>query len=788
MSWWILAAFAGPTFDETVCNEPRTGPPKGARAIAASALPWALEQRRRVSVDAAAPPGPEVARWLRVDLAAPPPGTLSLGIQAAKDPTGVGGWLVVEARAPVRAALTPVNVTIAVDVAGSMDSVVTRSLPVLQSTPATHAFPPVTRLQLTQAGLRTLIRELPEGSRLSLVAIDGASAQVVLEPTDDKLRMSTHVDLLAPGLVAGEVGSIEATLQAVGSRTFAPCDDNRALMFTSHVEDLPRQRLLASVARWAAPDVQRWTFAVGVDEAIDPALALSGTEAQTARWIVNSIADFDVLAPALFDAGGIAASDVEFEVRFPAGATWTELASGSQGAGSDRRGPLELLSGEGWSATYRVEGPLEGASLHARTGGWSGEAALPALPELVASTPGLRTRVAALTGDPAWVPLLPVRGQGTEVGAWIRPPGPRPEPPFAVTGGWIEPTPEGSDVVLEFLLGPVYRPDPTELRLDTAPMRAADAWVRDDRSLRVLWSLPAPVSTVRVEHPDLAGTDPVWLDPLRRGALLVRATRAQRDGSTWEPSQPTDDPRIHMLLAQAAWSRDDVPAALRWSAGCTQDLVDDVALGCAQVQTSALVAEQRLDEADALLTSALERHPHDARLALPRGQIAHARGDLDAAESWYVRALAGGHDRAVVHVLGALLEARGFAGIEALLWSYHLLHEPSDIAARTRLLMLLNQDRWKKLPDSRGSFAEITLLKASTPRDRLVALMGAWSQAHRRSTRIDRRVGYAPISEVFSAIERGEASRGATVRILVPPEQVPPEEAAGVIRINDLLR
>lgn len=787
--WFVAALGASQAPSEVVCAEPPVGPPKGAASIAASALPWAHQRRQEVMAEKPVAPDPAMVDWLQVDLKKPPAGTVALALHAARDPNGEGGWVVAQAQAPVRPAVVPVNLTVVVDVAPSMTSVVTRNLPLLQDMAPVYDIAPVTRLELARAAVIELIEHLPPESRLSLVAIDGSRARVLLEPTEDPVRMTARVQDLVPGIVGAIDAPIESTLESIGTRTFTPCDDNRALLFSNHLDDLPRQAMLASVERWSAPDVQRWTFAVGDFGPLDPNEALLDGATQTASWVVNGVSDLGVIVPALLDAGGMAVSQVELEVGFPEGTRWAKLPDGTPRSGTDPHTFASLNSGQGWSATYRVEGALEGIELRAKVEDWTGVVEVQDAPALAEADPALRNRLAALA--PAVMPWeqLPAQGQGAELGAWMRPQLAREPAPIRVAGAWIEPAGDAFELGVSVVVQPGLPSTPEALRIDAAPGAPPAAWMRSEDRIDAVWTLPNLVHAVRVEGAGLPGSDPVPLRVNHRWASRIRFLDAVRRGVAWVPEAPVD-PVVALVLAQQAAAIEDHETVLRWTEDCEQNVRPALFLGCSRARGAALVALERLDEAEAVLTAALAREPVDSALSLARGDIAWAREELDDAEFYYLRALIAQHDAVAVHRLGVVMEAQKAPNLEALAWAYHLLHDPTDEVARARFRFLVDRKRWKTV-GGRGPLGDVELPKGKRRYTRTYALLEAYSQAWRRGTRRDDKlqdVGwYQAIGEVFSDIERSRRFRGATVRILIPPEHVPEEERENVRAIEWVL-
>ena len=782
---FIAALAASESPSEVVCAEVPPGPPKGANAIAASPLPWVHEQRQRVAQGFPIEPTSAIDPWLQVDLPDAEPGTLALAVHTVADPSGSGGWVVAEARAPLRPTVLPVNPTVVVDVAPSMAPIPTRALPMLQDVGPAFQVPPVNRLDLVHASLITLIEQLPASSRLALVAVDARRGRVVLEPTDDPVRMRAQVDRLVAGAVGEVDPTLEETLAAIGSLTFTPCEDNRLLLFTGPRSG-DRTGIEGPFAQ-AAPGAQRWTFHVGDYGALNAKQALLDGPDRAAHWVLNARSDVDVIAPALLDGGGRSLAQTSLELSFPSGTTWVRLTDGVSGAGSDATQRASFDSGEQWSATYRVQGPIDAVQLRAQVGEWVGTAVAPPALELSTSPPSVRNRIAVL--DPGSVALasFPGRGQGSELAAWFRPVRERDPSPAQVARAWIEPTADGFDLGVRIeLLG--LRVQPEDLRVGAAPDLPPAVWFREERWIEALWSVPQAVGHVSLGGPGFQIVDPVELEHHHRRAAFLRGMQALRSGQP--PQGEVSDAFLLAALADAAVARSDAEAVLKWTATCYRDVHPEVSLRCARARGQALFAGGRFDEAGQVLDGGLDRAPFDPALSLTRGDLSVERGVLEEAEYHYLRGLVTGHRADVAHRLGNVMEGLDQPNLEALLWAYHLLHDPLDGLARERFRSLVDLDGWKRAPN-RGPIGDVELPRGEKRYTRTIALLEAWSQAWRRGTRrndaMDDVGWYQAIGEVFSDLERARRFRSGTIRILVPPEHVPAADRADVAAIDGIL-
>jgi hypothetical protein len=351
---------------EVVCVE-QEGPPNGALAIAASPLAWAHAQRVRIH-DGGVPEVPEpelLLDWLDV---APVPRNqaVALGLEVARAPFPANGadWVVqVEARAYQRRPVLAPNFTIVVDISPSMITVHERGLPPLQDEPG-PLYRPVTRLDIVKAALEDLFARAPDSSRVSIVAMDALQARGILPPTElrDAAVVQEAVDRLEPGLVRPDDPLTPQVLEKFSDLTFDKCHDNKVVLLTDHVDQLVQRKAVQDVARWAADDVEVWSFGVGLNDDVEAELALLGAAAGGASWLINARSDYERIWRHILDPGGVVASDVYVQVDFPPGARWRTLPGGpgrdsplSEGAASFSLGTVR--SGETWARVFEVHLP-----------------------------------------------------------------------------------------------------------------------------------------------------------------------------------------------------------------------------------------------------------------------------------------------------------------------------------------------------------------------------------------------------------------------------------------------
>ncbi len=353
---------------EVVCVG-QEGPPNGALQIAASPLAWAHAQRVRIH-DGGVPEVPDptlLLDWLDV---APRPRNeaVAIGLDVGKAPFRYdeddAEWVVqVETRAYQRRPVLAPNFTIVVDVSPSMLTVHERGLPPLQDEPG-PLYRPITRLELVQAALRDLFDKAPSASRVSIVAMDALQARGILRPTElsDRAAIAAALDELTPGVVRPDDPRTPVVLEKFSDLTFDKCHDNKVVLLTDHVDQLVQRKAVQDVARWAADDVEVWSFGVGLNDDVEADLALLGAAAGGASWLINAKSDYQRIWRYILDPGGVVASDAYVQVDFPPGARWRILPGDPDAEPAFQEGSAAfslgtLRSGETWAKVFEVDLP-----------------------------------------------------------------------------------------------------------------------------------------------------------------------------------------------------------------------------------------------------------------------------------------------------------------------------------------------------------------------------------------------------------------------------------------------
>lgn len=728
---------------EIVCNALPEGPPKGAAAIAASSLPWANEQRSRVvngepvRIDDA-----QLDAWLGVDL----PFSTELQTRAQV----VDDWVVAEVRAPRRPSVVPVNLVVVVDVSDSMSSIPTRALPMLQDAPANLAYRPVSRLELVREVLWDLVEHLPEESRLSMVAYAGRRARVVVPPTGDHERMGQDIDQLVEGSVSAYETHVVELLDSISTSTFEDCADNRVLVFTDDLQDLSNELLFANVARWATGDLERWTFAVGDFKPVDPDAMLLQQAPRSARWVINGASDSHTLWPALLDAGGTVAREVELigrKKRVEVG----PLVSGQSVAvrlPARKQGPVTLrIDGE------EVEIPLTEAGPTSRAR---------------AEQDGIASGTAA------------------ELAAWTREGG--VEAPLALAvSGWLE----GDAAVVELWVDEEHPIAPEDLRVNVAGRSTRPtAWKQQGERLVVVVPVEGEPHQVAVEGAGLPDSSWVQLRRRRVGRTWIEGAHALRAGGTWSgPSGGPGDAWFSEMMSGISAEQGDDEAVLRWTESCLDLIAPDLLRACVERRATVLLERDRLSEVLALLDEALERVPGAVELALLDGDIAADHQEWTVAEERYLQVLeVAPFEARATRGLALVMQEQNLPSLAALAWARHLLFHPGDRTARAALMDLLEQPSWRT--GTRGPFSEVEKLATDQRLYQMKLLFEDWSQAQARGRTLEawrEEPWYRLVGPMFSKLDRDGYVRFAAIRVLVHPDDLADHVSQGVGEVGLML-
>lgn len=730
MAALLGTAYAAPSYDEIACAEVAEGPPKGARSLLESVLPTVHTVRQAIHQTAPLPrpPAEVLQRWLVPELAQD-----TLGAHAVQVRTEAGDRVVIEVQAPVRPALVEANVTVIVDTSRAMNTVFTRDVPPLQDGPATQRQHPVSRMQLVREALYELVAELPEGSRLTLVAADGTQGRITLAPSTSPEAMKRAIDLLDVGMLEPHDAQLTGLLEEAGREGFKRCSDNRAFLFTHHTENTTMANVVTAIKSFGAADAQIWTFGTGTYEFLDPKKFIDDQPSNHATWIVNARSDAALVWRTLFSAGGTSATGVKLQVE-AGGVSVLERDLGSMLSGSQHVEFLDLPAGSeltvNLAATDAPVLPIETLAV--------GPDEVPAWAR-------------ARWGANAWAagqdPKLtgPMRGQAAELAAWsvLTGSAPAPDSRVLLTRAWSDPGPGGPYVVVDVApVVPDFEPTRVQLQFGETTVEPV-AWEERERSWRLVF--PGSAEQVRVFYEGERG----WWTPVEppgiRSAndVIIRHGRAAGADQSLLPDaiaaaeQYEPDDILTSLVARLHFDLERLDGAATWAQKCLASDTSSIAIDCRLVLGAVLEARDEDPEAETLYLAGLKRFPLAHQLWFAAGEVALRAENDDLAEYRYLEAMATGASSNPTCIrLADVMDRRGLPGMAALALSRLLLVDPSEEEVRDRLFTYFKAG-WTKAPKKWGELGTVVPPRGKTSVAWLKTLLFRWGQAYRRELAVN---------------------------------------------------
>jgi hypothetical protein len=259
-----------PISDELCVAEPDSRPDVVAAAVASSS-PASIRQARAALLrrEPVSPvPFEDWSAWLPVTPAAKQ--TLELRTAIVLDPSDRRrGWLAVEAAAPLALRQTPLDLTVLVDLSGSMLTLPVVHFPVLQDeVVGPGCCDPITRLDLARSALHELVDLAPPRTTMTLVPFVRDRGEIRLhrvEVADSREELHHAIDGLVPWSFAAQ----DEALALVDRLAFANrdiCSDRRVLIVTDDRVRLheDEQQITDAIAGWGQLGVETWALSVGL--------------------------------------------------------------------------------------------------------------------------------------------------------------------------------------------------------------------------------------------------------------------------------------------------------------------------------------------------------------------------------------------------------------------------------------------------------------------------------------------------------------------------------------------
>ncbi len=276
---WVAAAAVAATPAEDVCVVEPGAEARAVGATIAAMSPPSIRTARAALI--AGQPVPSVpyedwAAWLPISAAANP-ASFELRTAIVIDPADRRrGWLAVEAAAPLAERLTPLHLTLLVDLSPSMFTVPMVGFPVLQDEmPVAGCCDPISRLDLAKAVLHDLVDLVPVQTEVTLVLFVRDQAEVRLQrrAVASAPEVIHHaIDRIVPWSFVPQDDTI-ALVDAVATPDRDPCTDHRIFIVTDDRARLSadRGKVVAAIERWSDLGVEFWALSLGLlDGDVDP--------------------------------------------------------------------------------------------------------------------------------------------------------------------------------------------------------------------------------------------------------------------------------------------------------------------------------------------------------------------------------------------------------------------------------------------------------------------------------------------------------------------------------------
>lgn len=781
--WWMAlwaactSALAAPRFDDIACAEVQEGPPKGARALMEGVLPEVHLLRRKLHAGESIqrPDEAFLQRWMPTELPRD-----ALGARAARVATEAGDTLVLELQAPERPALVEANVTAIVDTSSAMDTSQSPRLPGIADGPPSKIRRPVTRMMLAKAALHDLVRQLPQGSQLTLVAASGARGRMVLPPSTDAAAMHREIDLLREGMLGPHDAVLTDLLEDTGRTSFKRCADNRAFVFTYRTDAVSVGKTVQAIKSFGAADAQIWTLGVGTYEPMDLDAWITEQPSNRAKWVLNSREDARRMWRTLFSAGGVSARDVELRVTDADGATLLTEAQPTMVSGAHQVVTLQVPPEASIDVTLRA-GETEPVPIQVD----------------LQQPPWARARLAArdFAAGQTQAQLDPPRGVPSELAAWtvIEGAAPAPQPPGVLSAVWSDPSPGGPYLVADIAaLDEDLDPERVRLELGDGSVVAPVAWYEVPRQVRYVFRAESQTASLRYDthQGDVVAVDPPGIRSANDVLILHgRAEGADEElvpdgvaaAELYEP-----DFILTQLVARLQYDLQNLDEAARWAGKCIEAPIAPIAIDCRLITGLVLEDRKKDPEAEAVYLKGVELYPEAHRLWYQAGEVAFRAARLEQAEQRYLEAMATGASSFPTCVrLADVMDQRGLKGLAALALARVLLVEPEHDVLRDRLFAYFDEG-WEKAPKKYGKLGRVTRPRGKTSPYWLTKLIYKWGQAYRREISLDPEHTFrwaAIVPRPFYILHFEKTKLSGAYRIGYTPGTIPEDR---VFNVDDL--
>jgi hypothetical protein len=360
---WTAAVAASPA--EDVCVAEPGAEARAVQALIASMTPASVRAARAALVtNRPAPlvPFEDWAAWLPI---APAANGASPELRTAMvvDPADRRrGWLAVELAAPLAERLTPLHLTLLVDLSPSMLTVPMVGFPVLQDEmPVAGCCDAISRLDLAKAVLHELVDLLPPASELSLVVFVRDQAEVRIARravAADPDAFHHAIDGIVPWSFAPRGDTIDI-VEAAALEDRDPCTDHRIFLVTDDRARISMdvQRTDDAIARWSELGVELWAVSVGVLDGDVSQLAASAARGKGVLLRADTLSEGRrALIGALRTAGTVARSPAVRVVPGSGLLAWRRVG-----------GPPTPLDADLWTLPEQLPGGFGQAALYELT-------------------------------------------------------------------------------------------------------------------------------------------------------------------------------------------------------------------------------------------------------------------------------------------------------------------------------------------------------------------------------------------------------------------------------------